>query len=257
MLIAKNAMMWSAQVPKAATVQGFTVVECSDFGYLASGNGCCDDAEDFLYWRYSAVNRKTLVAALACALLALSTLGCQTDNHLQSITLNVSQVNGAPVTGEGGFVTLQGNGGTLQLQAIGNYSNGKTLDVTSKSTFTAIVDPIHDVDAFGNTLLPPCQTPACPNPSSPPYTAGTLAWDSTGLITAVEPATCTWINEAPLVNGEPGTPAWFYTGDYVITATFEGITSQPIYIPIASSGGNQYYDGQENNPSGACGPSSS
>jgi hypothetical protein len=26
----------------------FTTVRCSDFGYLASSDGCCDDAEDFL-----------------------------------------------------------------------------------------------------------------------------------------------------------------------------------------------------------------
>ncbi len=32
------------------------------------------------YWRYSAVNLKTLFAALACALLVFSMLGCGTSN---------------------------------------------------------------------------------------------------------------------------------------------------------------------------------
>jgi len=27
-----------------------------------------------------------------------------------------------------------------------------------------------------------------------------------------------------------------------------------VYIPVASSGGNQVYNGQLNNPTGACGP---
>jgi len=57
-------------------------------------------------------------------------------------------------------------------------------------------------------------------------------------------------------DGNPQPPAWFYSGDYVVTATFGGITSQPFYIPVASSAGNQYYNGQENNPNGLCGPSS-
>src|SRR6266481_10026422 len=42
------------------------------------------------YWRYSAVKRKTLFAALACALLAFSMLGCGTTNHLQSVQLSTS-----------------------------------------------------------------------------------------------------------------------------------------------------------------------
>src|ERR1700686_4607673 len=64
------------------------------------------------YWRYSAVNLKTLFAALACALLVFSMLGCGTTNHLQSITLGASLINGVPPSGQAGFFTLQGNGGT-------------------------------------------------------------------------------------------------------------------------------------------------
>jgi hypothetical protein len=201
-------------------------------------DGCCDDAEDF-FWRYSAVKRITFFAAFACALLTLSLLGCGTTNHLQSITLDASLINGVKPTGQAGFINLVGNGGTIQLRATGNYSSSQTKDLTNKVTYDVIVDPVHGVDAFGDTLLPPCQAP-CQDPSK-----GTVEYSVTGLITAVEPATCTWVD----LSADPTAPAWFYSGDYVVTVSFEGITSQPVYIPIASSAGAD--------PDGACGPSSS
>jgi hypothetical protein len=195
------------------------------------------------------VNRKTLFAALACALLVFSMLGCGTSNHLQSITLNVSLINGVAPKTQGGFFTLLGNGGTMQLQAIGNYSSGQTKDLSQVVTYNVIVDPTYTQDAFGNTLLTPCQAP-CSVAGQ-----GTVEFSPTGLITAVEPATCTWVDIAPA-----GTPSWFYVGDYKATVTFQGITSQPIYMPVASSSGNQFYPptppNTENNPSGACGPTS-
>ena len=196
------------------------------------------------YWRYSAVKRKTLFAALACALLVFSMLGCGISNHLQTITLGASLVNGVPVSSQAGFFSLQGNGGTIQLQAIGNYSSGKTKDLTNVVTYKIVVDPVASVDAFGNTLLPPCQPPQCPSPSAPPYTSGTLEFDPTGLITAIDPATCTWID----TSSDPTKPSWFYVGAYVVTVTFEGITSQPLYIPVASSGGVV----SPGNPNGVC-----
>ena len=72
-----------------------------------------------------------------------------------------------------------------------------------------------------------------------------MEYSSTGLLTAVEPATCTWIDIGP-----SGTPSWFYVGDYMVTVSYQGVTSNPIFIPIASSSGNQYYQGVENNPDG-------
>ena len=54
------------------------------------------------YWRYSAVKRKTLFAALACALLVFSMLGCGTTNHLQSITLT-------PAAGGSGLFNIKGS----------------------------------------------------------------------------------------------------------------------------------------------------
>ena len=52
------------------------------------------------------MKRKTLFAALACALLVFSMLGCGTTNHLQSITLSAKAS-----TTTGGFYNLVGEGG--------------------------------------------------------------------------------------------------------------------------------------------------
>jgi len=197
-----------------------------------------------------------LFAALACVGLALTLTGCGAfsgkTNQLQTITLNVALVNGVAPTGQSGFVTLQGNGGTIQLQPLGNYGGGTPKDLTRMATITVIVDPFTNQDAFGNTLLAPCFGP-CPLPFDGVH--GTVEWNGTGLVTAVEPATCTWVDVEPLDSkGNVQPPAWLYVGDYMVTATYGGVTSQPVYIPVASSGGNQFYNGQENNPSGACGP---
>ena len=208
------------------------------------------------------MKRKQILTALACALLAVASVGCGGSNHLQSIQLSAKLINGATPTTQSGFTTLEGNGGTIQLQAMGAYSDTKTKDLTTVVTYKVEVDPVNNTDAFGNVLLPPCVTGSCPSPASPPYGNGTVEYSPTGLITAVEPATCTWIDIAPVVTvGTAPPPAWFYSGDYVVTATFDGITSQPFYIPVASSAGAQYYPlSQEgnanylNNPDGLCGP---
>src|SRR5579862_9147500 len=78
------------------------------------------------FWRYLAVNRKTLFTAVVCALLTFSMLGCGTSNHLQSITLNVSLINGVAPTSQTGIYNLVGDGGTMQLKATGTYSSGQT-----------------------------------------------------------------------------------------------------------------------------------
>jgi len=204
------------------------------------------------FGRYLAVNRKTLFTVLAGALLAVSMLGCGATNHLKSIQLSAALVNGVAPASQTGFITLQGNGGTIQLQALGTYSGGKINDLTKAVTYTVIVDPQYTMDAFGNSLLPPCQAPSCPIPAQPPYTSGTVEYNTTGLITAVEPATCTFVDVGP-----SGTPAYYYVGDYEVTVSYDGVTSQPIFIPVASSAGNPYYQGTENNPSALCGPGAS
>ena len=197
------------------------------------------------FWRYLAVNRKTILAALACALLAFCMLGCGTTNHLQTITLTSGNATGT--------FNVQGIGGTLQLVATGNYSSGKTFDLTNMVTYKVIVDPIHNVDAFGNTLIPPCATPC--NVAG----QGTLEYSVTGLFTAVQPATCTYVDVAGII--PPATtapaPAWALSGDYMVTASFEGITSQPVFVGVASSVGNPSNpalgsEGNNNNPDELC-----
>lgn len=190
------------------------------------------------------MKRTKILAALACALLALGLVGCGATNQLKSITLNAVAINGSTASG-GGFITLEGLGGTIQLQAMGNYTGSASKDLTNQVTYTVVVDPLSQVP-----LIPPCQPPSCPSPATPPYTSGTVEYSSSGLITAVEPSVCTWVNSAQ----DPSTtPAWSYDGDYVVTASLGGVTSQPIYIPVASGVGVV----SDSNPSGACGPSTS
>jgi len=185
------------------------------------------------------VGRTKLFAALACAflVLVLGLLGCGAfqgqTNYLQSIQLNVTLINGQSASGL--VINLDGAGATIQLQAIGTYNDKKTRDLTNKVTYIAIVDP----DLPGN-LLPPCQAPDCPVPAQPPYTSGTLEYSPTGLITAVDPAACTWDN-----SGTQQSPIWSISADYIVTASFEGITSQPVFIPVGSAA----YPG-----GGSCGP---
>jgi hypothetical protein len=194
------------------------------------------------------VNRKTLFGALACALLAFSMLGCGTSNNLKSIQLSAALINGVAPSGQNGIVTLQGNGGTIQLLATGTFSGSGPQNLTRMVTYNVTVDPNNNSDGNG-VLLPPCQAPSCPAPAGPPYTNGTVEFSPTGLLTAVEPAECTWVNSAV----DPSTtPAWSYVGDYIVTATFQGVTSQPFYVPIASAVGVV----SDSNLTGACGPTS-
>lgn len=193
-----------------------------------------------LFGRYLAVNRKTIFAALACALLVFSMLGCGTSNHLQSITLTAS--------GTSGLFNVRGIGGTLQLAATGNYSSGKTHDLTNKVTYNIIVDPNNFLTAYGATLQAP--------------QLNTITLNNTGLVTAIEPAACTWVDVAGII--PPATtappPSWALSGDYEVTATFQGITSQPVFVGVASSVGNPNNpalpgtEGVNNNPNELCGP---
>src|SRR4030081_2931025 len=145
------------------------------------------------YWRFSAVKRKTLFAALACALLVFSMLGCGTTNHLQSITLSAKAS-----TTTGGFYNLVGEGGTLQLVATGNYSSTNHHDLTNVVNYS--VTPIGTEVNNGTALAAP------PN---------TITLSPTGLLTAVTPFVCTWEDVSP----DPTKFAWFLTGSDTITAT--------------------------------------
>jgi hypothetical protein len=184
-----------------------------------------------------AVKRKTIFAALVCALLLSSMLGCGTSNHLQTITLTSS--------GTTGTYNLYGVGDTLQLKATGNYSSGETHDLTNVVTYTVVVDPVNDVDAFGNLLPAPPQG---------------VNINATGMINATDPVLCTWVDVAPVVTvGTAPTPAWAISGDYKVTATFQGITSQPVFVTVASEIGDPSNPalgpaGDDNNPNALCGP---
>ena len=164
------------------------------------------------------MKRTTLLAAFACALLTFSLLGCGTTNHLQTIKLTV-----ASSSGTGGLFNVKGIGGSLQLVATGNYSSGQTKDLTNVVTYSVVPDP-------NGMLLP-----------APPLT---VTMSKTGMMTAVEPAVCTWHDGEP--DPTQNQPVWFLTGSYIVTATFQGVTSQPAFVAVASAAG----DG----PSGACGP---
>ncbi|MFY9562403.1 MAG: hypothetical protein WAQ52_19390 [Terriglobales bacterium] len=161
------------------------------------------------------MKRKTLIAALGCALLATGLLGCGATNKLQTITLSVG--------GSGGLFNLKGIGGTLQLVATGNYTNSQTRDLTNVVTYSVIPDPNYGF------LLP-----------APPQT---VTMSPTGLMTAVQPAVCTWHDTEP---DPTKTPTWVITNDYIVTASFQGVTSQQAFVAVASAAGDA--------PDGSCGP---
>ncbi|MFZ0478794.1 MAG: hypothetical protein WAL71_06570 [Terriglobales bacterium] len=192
------------------------------------------------------MKRTNIFAALGCALLVFSLVGCGSTNKLQSITLTASLIDGVPPSTQTGIYNLNGDSSTIQLQAMGEYSNSKSVDLTNKVTYTVVVDPNYNqgyLHGVLGTLIPPCQAPSspsappCPDPSSPPFTSGTVEYSQTGLITAVEPAVCTWEQSGS-----------FFIGAYEVTASLDGVTSQPVIIPVASEAGPW--------AGGACGPTS-
>jgi hypothetical protein len=167
------------------------------------------------------VNRKPLLATFLVALAFLST-SCGTGDKLASISITA---NGA----SGGVINLAGLGATLQLHVNGNYTSGKIIDETNWATYTVTPEGIDN-----NTT----------NPLQPPPL--TLTLNPTGMVTSVQPAVCTWVSST----GDPKNPGWAYDGDYKIVATFRGLQSNPIFIPVASAASAQ--TGMQ----GQCGPTS-
>jgi hypothetical protein len=191
------------------------------------------------FWRYSAVNRKNLFAALACALLVFSLLGCGATNHLQSIQLSSSNTSEA-VTGT---ISLGINGaviGPVQLYTWGNYSNGKSVLLHGTGVVYQIAinpDNPSAVDPSDGSFYPLAAPP------------DTMELSTTGLLTAVEPSACSWLNSA--AGTKATTPAWSTVGSYLVTATYSGFTTPPVSVAVASAPG--VFD-INNNTSGACGP---
>lgn len=148
-------------------------------------------------------------AALFCS------MGCGSYD-LKSIELTPSATN------------LQGLGSQIQLTATGNYSNNTSKDISQRATYSvAITQNGPNVDTNGAALPePPAGVRLIPGP----------------MITAVTPPVCTWFNE-----GTTSAPIWVLTGTYTVTATFNGVTSNPVYISVASAAG----------AGGLCGPTAS
>jgi len=174
------------------------------------------------------VRRINVFAALACAFLVFSLLGCGTTDHLQSIQLSSSNtVETAP-----GTLDLDGEGAQLQLYTWGNYSNGKNQILNGTDVEYQIVVTPDSVDQFGDPLPTPPQT---------------IQLTASGQLTAVQPFICTWVNTA---GGTATQPAWALSGSYMVTSTTQGMTSAPVYVAVASQAG-QY---STSNPTGECGP---
>jgi hypothetical protein len=175
------------------------------------------------------VNRKTLFAALACALLVFSMLGCGTSNKLQSIQLSTSNTSeSAP-----GTLDLQGEGGTLQLYAWGNYSSGKQKLLNNVGGVVYNISITQGSVDQNNMPLP-----------TPPET---VVLSANGLLTAVTPFICTWVNSAV---PPATTPAWGLSGSYSVTVSYAGFTSPPVFVAVASQAGIA----NTTNPTGECGP---
>ncbi|MGO9864858.1 MAG: hypothetical protein ACLPLR_14690 [Terriglobales bacterium] len=178
------------------------------------------------------MNRKTLFALLACALLGFSMLGCGTTKHLQSIQLSTSNQVAAPP----GTLDLTGIGAQIQLYPWGNYSNGSQKLLTN-------VPVAYQIVGSGDAIDPSDDLPYAL--SDPPQT---VEISTNGLLTAVQPAACTFYNTAVA----PATsPAWALVGTYTVTATQSGFTSPPVFVAMASAEG---YPDPTTNPTGECGP---
>ncbi len=174
------------------------------------------------------MNRKTLFAALACALLVFSMLGCGTTDKLKSIQLSSSNT----VFATPGTLDLFGEGGTAQLYAWGNYSNGKQLLLGGSGLAYQIAITQGSLDQNDDPLpVPPLGVLMTP----------------TALLTAVQPFVCTWVNVA---QPPATTPSFALSGSYSVTATYGGFTSPPVYVAVASQTGIV----SSTNPTGECGP---
>jgi hypothetical protein len=182
------------------------------------------------YWRYSAVKRKTLFAALACALLVFSMLGCGTTNHLQSITLSVSNKN--PNAGTG-FTVHPGL--PVQMYTWGTYSSGqqKVLFGTAL-TYKILSTPFGfaETGTFGD-----------PN-ATPPQT---VQLSADGQLTPITPPACSFVDAAP---STATSPAFETTGWYIVTATYGGQTTPPGAIYMAT----EALPVTNSNKTGQCGP---
>lgn len=172
------------------------------------------------------VKRTLFFATLILSAVAVLTTSCGTGDKIGSVSMTVA--------GQTGTVDLKGLGGTLQLQVTANYTSGKQIDQTNFAVYTVTAEGYY-LDYSSSPTGNPVAMPA------PPLT---MTINSTGMITAVDPAVCSWYSTTGLI----ATPGWAYTGDYKIQATYRGFTSNPVFIPLASAANGQA------NMQGQCGP---
>lgn len=168
--------------------------------------------------------KRTSILATVVLALTFTQLGCggPAIGKLQTLQLSTTTTE------------LVGIGGIAQLNVSAIYTSTDNSNLTTKATY--IVTPT-GTDVNGNAL------PAPPN---------TITVSSTGLVTAVDPAVCTFA--ATGTSGSSAPAGWYLTGSYQIVAQYQGITSQPVYIGVASAVGS---NSGNNNPDLLCGPSSS
>jgi hypothetical protein len=169
----------------------------------------------FFQGGFSQVKRTNILAALLVALSLIST-GCGTSDYVQSVQVTSS------------FTNLAGADSTVQLTANEVYHSGRTVPVTNSVVWTAT--PFGQDANTGDAL-----------PTDGPLIAPINA---TGLMTAVDPDMCTWNN---IANPPTGTPVWVYTGYYNVTATYNGMVSQPVAIGVGA-------ETSASSEVGGCGP---
>ena len=174
------------------------------------------------------MNRKTIFPALAGALLMLSLLGCGATNHLQSITLSISNTD--PNAGTG-FILRPGS--PVQMYTWGTYSSGKQqLLFGNHLAYQIATAPYGSAETgiFGD-----------PN-ATPPQT---VQLSADGLLSPIEPPACSFVDVATTGT----TPAFQTTGWYIVTATYLGQTTPPGAIYMATAG----LPATVTNPTGECG----
>ena len=198
-------------------MQGFAYAHRDSFPNCDMNNEpTAPESVDFLGRIFHVKGTKILAALTAVLLFSLLGCGGPAIGNLKTIMLTST-----PST------NLVGEGGVIQLQAIGVYSTGARKDLTNRVTFTTTI-AANSTDDTGAPLATPPQT---------------ILINSTGMITAVAPFVCTWIDTTPASS----TPAWAITGSYQIVATFGSATSQPLFVTVASAV-------SATNPAGKCGP---
>jgi hypothetical protein len=142
---------------------------------------------------------------LCLGLMTLILASCGQTYELQSISIS-------PDTG----YNLEGVGKSGQLTITAHYSNSKTADVTTKSTF---------------------QISGSLDPRAP---LGAVAVNESGLVqNSANIGVCTWYAE-PSASGATNTSFGYFTNPYTVTVTYSGHTAQ---APVSVDSVADCYDG--------------